>query len=316
MTVWILDDGPLGLLARRYNPAWSWPSRSLHTLAEVASAAPLDKSGRRNSLLGMNQSGEPVIEVHSIMAGSPAARFLFEYLRPRASGATKNLGEDAAISYCAFERTDACFVTMDKGAAFLALAELGTGRVATPFDLWHDLLTQELVSSAEFSSLARRSISRWDSRAFPSGSAVDSRPIEVAPPSVHATCRPLETPTETYSLTLPKELLEDRPMRQSPQCSARRVYTPRAEQTNREAEAHARAERMDGAGIAQGSRRKHAGECRVCRPRARSARSSSSPEHSRQIASSHRCHRDIRETDTFCSPHNQIRAVPYLLLRT
>jgi hypothetical protein len=101
----------------------------------------------------MRQSGEPVIEVHSIMVGSQAARFLFEDLRPNAPSATKNLGEDAAIAYCAIERTDACFVTMDKGAAFLGLAELGRGRVATPFDLWDDLLCQGLIAPDEFSNL-------------------------------------------------------------------------------------------------------------------------------------------------------------------
>jgi hypothetical protein len=153
MTVWVLDEGPLGILARHYNRAWTWTGRTLHTVAEVASAAPLDKSGRRKSLLAMQHGGEPVIEVHSIMAGSPAAIFLFEYLRPNASSATKDLGEHAAISYCAIERTDACFVTMDKGAAFLALAELGTGRVATPFDLWDDLLAARLLSSDEFFKL-------------------------------------------------------------------------------------------------------------------------------------------------------------------
>lgn len=153
MTFWVLDDGPFGTLAKHYSAAWSWPARSLHTVAEVASAASLDQSGRRNTLLAMSQSGEPVIEVHSIMAGSVAASFLFEYLRPHASSATKNLGEDAAIAYCAIERTDACFVTMDKGATFLALAELGSGRVATPFDLWDDLVSKGLISPAEFSSL-------------------------------------------------------------------------------------------------------------------------------------------------------------------
>lgn len=153
MTVWVLDDGPFDGLAKHYNTAWSWPARSLHTVAEVASAARHDQSGRRNSLLAIRRSGEPVIEVHSIMAGSEAARFLFEYLRPHASSATKNLGEDAAIAYCAIERTDACFVTMDKGAAFLGLAELGSGRVATPFDLWSDLLSKGLIGPEEFSSL-------------------------------------------------------------------------------------------------------------------------------------------------------------------
>lgn len=153
MTVWVLDDGPLGVLAKHYNAGWLWPARSLHTVAEVALAASQDKTGRRKSLLAMRQSGEPVIEVHSIMAGSQGARFLFEYLRPNAPSATKNLGEDAAIAYCAIERTDGCFVTMDRGAAFLALAELGSARVATPFDLWDDLLSKGLISPDEFSRL-------------------------------------------------------------------------------------------------------------------------------------------------------------------
>lgn len=153
MIFWVLDDGPLGNLAKHYNAAWSWPARSLHTVAEVASAASRDLSGRRDSVLAMRQSGEPVIEVHPIMVGSQAACFLFEYLRPNAPSATKNLGEDAAIAYCALEKTDGCFVTNDKGAAFLALAELGRGRVATPFDLWEDLFSQGLITPDEFSSL-------------------------------------------------------------------------------------------------------------------------------------------------------------------
>jgi hypothetical protein len=153
MTVWVLDDGPLGVLAQNYNSAWSWPGRSLHTVAEVASAASKDKSGRRESLFAMQHGDDPVIEVHSIMARSSAARFLFDYLRPKATSATKNLGEDAAIAFCAVEDSDAIFVTMDKGAAFLALAELGMERVATPFDVWRDLLSRRLISHAEFSSL-------------------------------------------------------------------------------------------------------------------------------------------------------------------
>lgn len=90
------------------------------------------------------------------MVGSEAARFLFDYLRPKASKATKNLGEDAAIAYCAVDRTDACFVTMDKIAAFLALSELGRGRVATPFDLWDDLLSGGLIKRNEFLSLCEQ----------------------------------------------------------------------------------------------------------------------------------------------------------------
>lgn len=172
MTFWVLDDGPFGSLAKHYNRVWSWPARFLHTVAEVASAASLDRSGRRNSLLDMQHSGQPVIEVHSIMAGSKAANFLFEYLRPRAASATKNLGEDAAIAYCVTERTDACLVTDDKHAAFLALAELGRGRVATPFDLWDDLLSRSSVRTSS-QACAKQCAKSSASLGFHSGSGVD-----------------------------------------------------------------------------------------------------------------------------------------------
>jgi hypothetical protein len=131
---------------------------------EVASGARTDKSGRRRKLLEMASNGAASITVHDILEGTPAATMLFEYLRLNSTDATKNLGEDASIAFCAMERTDAIFVTQDKGAALIGLAELGLGRVATPFDLWHDLLEQGLVSKEQFQFLCestRKSDGTW-----------------------------------------------------------------------------------------------------------------------------------------------------------
>mgnify|MGYP003376662509 CR=1 FL=1 len=53
----------------------------------------------------------------------------------------------------AHDLTEAVFVAEDKGAAFLALSELGRGRVATPFDLWDDLLGRSVIALAGFKRL-------------------------------------------------------------------------------------------------------------------------------------------------------------------
>jgi hypothetical protein len=153
MRFWVLDDGPFGLLAKNFDSSWSWPALCLHVVEEVASAAPQDRSGRRMRLLQQRQGDQPVVEVHRIIAGSPAAQYLFEYLRSNAPHATKNLGEDASIAFCAKERRDAVFVTMDKLAAFVALCELGPSRVSSPFDLWHELRMEGLIDQPVFRSL-------------------------------------------------------------------------------------------------------------------------------------------------------------------
>lgn len=164
MSIWVLDDGPFGTLGRCFDPAWNWPPATLHLVREVERGAWTDKSGRRQKLLSMTNGGSPCITVHDILEGTPAAAMLYEHLRLNSTHATRNLGEDASIAFCAWVRTEAIFVTQDKGAALVALAELGMGRVATPFDLWHDLAQRGLVSNAQFHALCdstRKSDSAW-----------------------------------------------------------------------------------------------------------------------------------------------------------
>lgn len=146
MSIWILDDGPFGALALSFDSTWNWPPATLHMVKEVAGGAMKDRSGRRQRLLSMMNAGQPCISVHEIQEGTPAAEMLYGYLRPDSTHATKDLGEDASIAFCAMVRSDAFFVTQDRAAALVALAELGPGRVATPFDLWHDLEEKALIS--------------------------------------------------------------------------------------------------------------------------------------------------------------------------
>ncbi|HQY64644.1 MAG TPA: hypothetical protein PK141_24765 [Polyangiaceae bacterium] len=150
---WLVDDGPLGLLARTWGPSWSWPESAITVVREVADGAASDKSGRRTKLLAMcAPSSLPSVAVHD--CGYEAAAVLYGHLRPIASQATRDLGEDASIAAALTEVRDAVFVTMDKRAAYIALAELGSGRVATPFDLWDHLERAGLVSLAEYRALA------------------------------------------------------------------------------------------------------------------------------------------------------------------
>lgn len=47
-------------------------------------------------------------------------------------------------------------MTEDKGAALLALGELGRSRVASSFDLWDDLRTRGVVDQARFDRLCNQ----------------------------------------------------------------------------------------------------------------------------------------------------------------
>jgi hypothetical protein len=153
MRLWVLDDGPFGTLARHHDASWHWPESALHLVSEVAMGAQHDKSGRRQRLLNMMSGGLPCIAVHDIHPGTPADAMLHNYLRQNATSARKDLGEDASVAFCALVQPEAVFVTQDQGAALVALSELGAGRVATPFDLWHDMARQGLVSPQQCKAL-------------------------------------------------------------------------------------------------------------------------------------------------------------------
>ncbi len=157
MTSWLLEDGPLGTIGHQFDPSWSWPADTIHVVHDVAEAAKNDKSGRRQALLALG-GAMPAVRVHRPLSTSPAAIYLLGHLRPRAPSATKNLGEDVAIALAATDFLDAVFVTMDKAAAFIAIAELGPGRVSTPLDVWYDLQRRDLISTEQRDTLVQRTV--------------------------------------------------------------------------------------------------------------------------------------------------------------
>jgi hypothetical protein len=158
MTRWLLDDGPIGVLAVVNAHHWSWPADTLHVVEEVKAGAANDRSKRRQALFAMENGGEPCIRVHAIPTTSVAADHLFNHLRTRTENASRDLGEDASIAYCMGEDPLAVFVAMDKRAAYVALAELGPGRVASVFDCWASLRDDGLITAADFDALSNRAI--------------------------------------------------------------------------------------------------------------------------------------------------------------
>jgi hypothetical protein len=155
MTIeWILDERPLEDLGMHFDAAWAWPASSLHIVGEVAARARL--SPRRTRLLNMSDAGRSSIEVHDIKVPSEAADFLYGHLRKDSSDVDEHVGEHASIAFCAVVEPDGVFIADDKQALFLALAELGSSRVATAFDLWAHLRDQKLIDPGQFKALCER----------------------------------------------------------------------------------------------------------------------------------------------------------------
>jgi hypothetical protein len=155
---WILDDGPLGVLAETVKPAavGSWPPGELLIAEQTAVDAAGDRSGRRPGLLTLQAKGEPVIGVVRLPLGSRAAHILYDHLG-RGSDDTEGRAERQAIAWAID-----VFVTHDKRAALTALAELGRGRGAHTFDLWIRLHASGHVTDEQFAALCERTAKRDD----------------------------------------------------------------------------------------------------------------------------------------------------------
>lgn len=67
------------------------------------------------------------------------------------------MAEHESISWAQSEAPDTVFVSVDKGAIMIALAELGRERVASPFDLWIDLFRRRWLVESEFVRLCDHS---------------------------------------------------------------------------------------------------------------------------------------------------------------
>lgn len=150
---WILDDGPFGHLATVIDPQEKthWQADVLLVAGTTAAAA----SVTSKALLNLRVGEEPLVAVFEIRVGSndPAEQVLIE-LHPDTSSTT-NLAEYESIAWAQEHGLDAVFVCADKRASLTALAELGRGRVAHPFDLWLDLRERSWLSLPAFERLCR-----------------------------------------------------------------------------------------------------------------------------------------------------------------
>lgn len=150
---WVIDDGPLEHLAQVVAPASAkrWPEGTF-VIAEATASAAVAARGKRAELLA--EAGARV-SIAAIEMGSEAAEVLYRHLR-QPSGATKNLAEHEAIAWALTTPGEVVLVCHDKRAAHLALAELGRGAAAHPYELWLHLLDLALISLAEFAALCER----------------------------------------------------------------------------------------------------------------------------------------------------------------
>jgi len=101
-----------------------------------------------------NGMGQAVLETFEVRLGGddPAANIFLE-LHPDET-TTKSRAEHEAIAWALVHGGEAVvFVTEDKGATYTSLAELGRARVCHPFDLWLELLEEDLLSQQEFHDL-------------------------------------------------------------------------------------------------------------------------------------------------------------------
>ncbi len=150
---WILDDGPFGHLASTVGPDVTarWQADVLLVAGSTAASA----SRVSQVLLDQRVGDEPVVGTFEIRfgAGDLAEQVLIE-LRCDASS-TADLAEHESIAWAQVHGLDAVFVCADRRAALTALAELGRGRVAHPFDVWLDLRRRGWLTPETFQRLCK-----------------------------------------------------------------------------------------------------------------------------------------------------------------
>lgn len=153
---WILDDGPLDVLARHAEliDRERWP-KGTFLVADTTAAAAADDH-RRRALLQEKDAG--LVSVFSIAPKGEAADIVHRHLRDRGTSPTANLAEHQCIAYALTAAPNAIFVTQDKRAAFLALYELGPGRVVHSMDLWRHLERDKLVDTEGFTRLVNYTV--------------------------------------------------------------------------------------------------------------------------------------------------------------
>lgn len=144
---WILDDGPFGHLAAiQPQKKELWEPGVLLVAGTTADAA----SKLSRELFEGSRIGRFDVKIG---AEDPAEE-VFAELHPDPSSPS-NRAEHESIAWALVHGADAAyvFVGYDKKAAMIALAHLGRGRVAHPYDLWMDLFERGWIDSKELDDL-------------------------------------------------------------------------------------------------------------------------------------------------------------------
>lgn len=161
---WILDDMAFGHIARliTISDISVWPAGILFLANTTVQAACLDHSGRRSAVLAARSvtTGEAVFSSFTVTVGSPAGIILYDHLRT-GSGGSANLAEHESIAWALTDPDgDSVFVTQDKLAAMLALAELGRTKVCHSYELWNEMLSNNYLTQQQFRDLMTASANR------------------------------------------------------------------------------------------------------------------------------------------------------------
>lgn len=149
---WLLDDGVIDLLARC--PGAIRDALRQEDLA-IAEATATDGSEERRQFFQEAHVKTLRIEMESV-----AEKLLYGHFRSRSEyqrGTVVNFAEHQAFALLLTEEQNRTFVTFDKGAAYLALLELGPGRVAHPVDLFWHLEQEQRLKPGAFGDLLEKS---------------------------------------------------------------------------------------------------------------------------------------------------------------
>jgi hypothetical protein len=164
--IWLLDTGPLGLLALNFDfdEEREWPAETLHVTSHVVEEA--RNHAKVSQFLQRETANGRCVRVHEITARSAAGQRLAS-IRGDAATALKNLGEDASVALCLTDLDQAILVTDDNRSAFMALQELGRTRVSTSYDLWLSLFADSLISLTVARSLCEATRRKLNNRVMP-----------------------------------------------------------------------------------------------------------------------------------------------------
>lgn len=106
------------------------------------------KQSPQSRLMRMMVGDAAVVTVMPVVPHTPAWTMLFQHLRPDDRSSTANLGEQECIALCTTTVTDSVFTSLDKKALALALAEIGSSRVAHPFEMIASMWEGGLIDDA------------------------------------------------------------------------------------------------------------------------------------------------------------------------